>query len=259
VLRFGRLARRIDEPGLHFLVDDPAPWTRTVRVSRRLRASLLRDLEVHDVAGTELGVDVFVEYRVTDPVLATFAIENLSDALEKLVAHSVITVLGARRCTEILRDAGALGDAIQAETTAEAAAWGVTVSRVLFQQIRPSQMAGEQLLAEVAARLEKVKARIEEEGRQAVALLHARTAAEVAGQIAEARGQYPRAVGRAYAAMRAAPSVYAEFRALHDLVLLRPGHTVAFLGFEPGEIRASEAPMFDVTPLTGPAREGTAS
>ncbi len=250
VLRFGRLARRVDEPGLHVLIDGFAPWTRTLRVSRRIQATLLRDIEVHDVGGTELGVDVFVEFQVVDPVKATFAIENLSESVIKLVSHAVITVLGARTFDEILRDSGSLSEGVQAEIRSEAAAWGVEVRKVLLQQMRPSSMATEQILAEVAARLEKMKARIEEEGRQAVALLHARTAAEIAVRIAKARGQYPRAIGKAYAAMREGVTVDREYRELHDLVLLRPAHTVAFVGFEPGELRASDAAMFDLTAAT---------
>lgn len=249
VLRFGKLANRVDDPGLHFLVDHGLPWVRTVRVSRRLQSLLLRDIEVHDVGGTELGVDVFVEYRITDPVKATFAIDDLTRALENVVSHGVITVLGVRQVGEILRDSGGLGDAIRRELEPETAPWGVVVHRVLLRQIRPSLMANEQFLGEIAAKLEKVKARIEEEGRQAVALLHARTSAEVAVRVAQARGQYPRAVGTAYAAIRSDREVYEAYRELHELVLLRPGHTIAFRGFEPGEIKAQEAAFLDAPAL----------
>lgn len=199
---------------------------------------------------------MFVEFQITDPVRASFAIENLPEAMAKLVSHSVITALGARRFTEIVRDDGALDAGVRAEVAGEAGRWGVAVRKVLLQQVRPSARATEQLLAEAAARLEKMKARIEEEGRQAVALLHATTAAEVAARVAEARGQYPRAVGEAYASMREGLAVAKEYRELHDLVLLRPGHTVAFLGFEPGEIRAVEAPMLEVTALGATTEKG---
>lgn len=249
VLRFGKLVRRIDEPGLHFFLDNNTPWFKAVKVSRRLKATLLRDIEVHDVAGTELSVDVFVEYRVVDPVKATFAVADHAGALEKLVSHAVITELGARTFVDILRDAGELSNAVKSDTNAEAASWGIELSQILLRQVRPSPMAIEQVLGEIAARLEKVKARVEEEGRQAVALLHATTAKEVASRVSEARAQYSQAVGRAYAAMRDGVSVHEEYRQLHDLILLRPAHTVAFLGFEPGELRAADATMFDMNAL----------
>jgi len=47
----------------------------------------------------------------------------------------------------------------------------------------------------VAARLERAKARVEEEGRLNVAMLDAETAAKVAKLIADAKSQYPLALG----------------------------------------------------------------
>ncbi|MEQ1571829.1 MAG: SPFH domain-containing protein [Myxococcota bacterium] len=245
VLRFGKLAQRIDAPGLAIVWDAWAPWAEVRRVSRRIQSALIHDLEVHDIGGSEARTDVFVEYRVVDPVRATFAIQDLHRAVENVVSHTALGVLGTQPLSALIRDDGELGDLIRAECTAETSAWGVEVLDVLFRQIRPSSIATEQLLGEVAARLEKTKARIEEEGRQAVALLHARTAADTATLVGRARGQYSLGVGRAYREMRSNPAVHAAYRELNDLVLLRPQRTVTFRGFDKHEVRAVDAAMFE--------------
>ncbi len=251
VLRFGRLARRVDAPGVHFVWDRSLPWVRVVKVSRRMQGLMVRDVEVHDVAGTELGADVFVEHRVADPVAATFAIEDLPRALENLVSHALIAVCGGQSLEALLRDNGPLADTVRADVAAEAQRWGVEVTRVMFRQLRPSPIAMEQLLGSIAARLDKAKARVEEEGRQAAHLHHARTQADVARLVGDARGQYAKHVGEAYAQLRTDPEVFAAFQALHELVLLHPGQTVAFRGFGQGELKPTDAAMFAPGGLMG--------
>lgn len=49
----------------------------------------------------------------------------------------------------------------------------------------------EQMLRSVAAKLERWKAEVEEEGRQRVAMIEAETSVEVATLLAEARARHP--------------------------------------------------------------------
>ena len=100
-----------------------------------------------------------------------------------------------------------------------------------------------QVFASVAARLELAKANIEEDGRQRIALLDANTAAKIAHLIADAKGQYPAAVGRALRKLQDDPEVLAAYEALYEISLVRPHRTVVFSGFENGELRPIDAAM----------------
>ena len=116
-----------------------------------------------------------------------------------------------------------------------------------------------QVFASVAARLELAKAHIEEEGRQSVSLLEAQTAAKVAGLVADAKGQYPAAVGRALDGLAKNPPVLSAYETLYALSLVRPHRTVVFSGFEPGEVRTMDAAMVAPGPgdtLSLPVAEG---
>ncbi|MGH8474574.1 MAG: SPFH domain-containing protein [Methylococcales bacterium] len=254
VLRFGRLASRFDEPGLCFIWDKAFPWTRLIRVSRRLDYEFLSDLDIHDAGGTSVIVDVLVEYRITDPVKASFNVENLPRSLANAASHSVIAFLGSLQLKEIIRDCGQLSEKVRTELKDEADSWGIEIEKIILCDMKPSGLAMEQLLTEIAARLERAKARIEEEGRQEIALIEARTTEQIAERTALAKGCYLQEIGKGYAELRKSPEVYKAFCQLHELVLLRPGQTVAFRGFSAEGLRPAEAIFFET-----PAAQTTAS
>jgi hypothetical protein len=95
----------------------------------------------------------------------------------------------------------------------------------------------------VAARLERARAVILEQGRLDAAQLEADTARKVAVLVAQARSQYPLAVGRALERLKRVPAVFAAYNALYALSQVRGSRTVAFRGFSGGEVRALEAAM----------------
>ena len=95
----------------------------------------------------------------------------------------------------------------------------------------------------VAARLERAKADVEEEGRLRIQLLEAKTSAQVAALVSEAKTQYSLAIGRAYEKLSQNAVVYKSYRELYNLSLVRPHRTVSFSGFSEGEVRAMDAAM----------------
>ena len=59
----------------------------------------------------------------------------------------------------------------------------------------------------------------------------------------EAKGQYPAAVGRAFAVLGKHPRVLQAYNELYALSQVRPHRTVAFHGFKDDELRAMDAAM----------------
>lgn len=130
----------------------------------------------------------------------------------------------------------------------ETARWGIKVELAFIKNISLLPEVNQQLFHAVAARLERAKADLEEHGRQRVAMLQAETSARIAELVGESKGQYPAAVGRAYAALKKKPAVFAAYKELYDLSMVRPQQTVVFKDFEPGEMRALEAAMLQPPP-----------
>ena len=62
---------------------------------------------------------------------------------------------------------------------------------------------------------------------------------------ANAKAQYPVAIGAALAEIAATPAVLHAYEALHELAELRPHRTVRFHGFADNELRAVDAAMLE--------------
>lgn len=250
VTRHGRHAATFSRPGWYWLIDRLMPWVGTHRVSLRRAFREIPNIFIHDAKGTGIVLDVFVELRVVDPVKATFSVADWPHLLDNLVAHAMIAALGNRSFNEILCFRSELSKLIEDEIRHETERWGIQIDLVVLRSVSVSPAIAGQFVASVAAKLERAKAHIEEDGRQTVALLEANTSAKIATLIAEARGHYPLAVGRSYERLSARPEVFEAYRDLYELSLLQPHRTVAFQGFASGEIRAMDAAMATATSET---------
>ncbi len=261
VTRFGRLVRRLARPGLHWLPERVMPWVRTHTVSLRKDFRDFKDVHVNDARGTTVVVDLWLEVRIADPVKALFHVADWDRSLQNLVSHAATSILGNREFKQILCDRTELGEVLRHDIAAETARWGLSVEQVYIRNVKLLPEVSRQIFEAAAARLERARADIEEAGRLAVAQLDADTSVRVATLVADAKAQYPLAVGRALDAMRADPAVLEAYTALYDLSLVRPHRTIAFRGFEGEALRAVDAAMLAppdphphapaVTPLQG--------
>ena len=247
VTKFGEFVRTYNKPGLYFLPTKLMPWVKHTRVSLRRDFRRFGDLHVNDALGTTVIVDLWVEFRVADPAKAIFSVADWDPSLQSLVSHAATAILGSREFREILCDRTELGTLLQNDIGHETAAWGIAIEFVFIRNVSVLPEVSRQMFETIAARLERAKAHVDELGRLSVAQLEADTAMRIADLVAEAKGQYPAAVGRALADVKVKPAVFAAYNELYDLSLVRPHRTVTFRGFEDGEIRAAEAAMI-VTP-----------
>jgi len=244
VTRFGRLAATLDKPGWHFVPDRALPWVDLKRVSLRREFKNIQTVYVNDHNGTTVLVDLFLEYRIVDAARASFGVVDWERGLTNVVSHAALSVLGNRKFEEILGERGTLADALRRDTSEEIERWGIRIERVLLRNVSLLPEVSHQIVRSVAARLERWKADIEEDGRQRVALLGARTSAEIATLVAEARAAYPLALSRAFKRLKQKPRVCAAYNELYELSLLHPQRTLAFVGFKDGELRPADAAMF---------------
>jgi len=254
VTRFGKLVERLVRPGLHFMPARLAPWVRTHHVSLRRDYRHFQNVHVNDSRGTTVIVDLWLEVRVVDPERALFHVADWNGSLHNLVSHAATSILGNREFKEILCDRTELSTILRRDVGAETERWGVKVEQVYLRNVSLLPDVSRQIFETVAARLERAKADIEEAGRLSVAELEAQTSVRVASLVADAKGQYPMAVGRAFEELERTPEVFDAYNQLYELSLLRPHRTVAFRGFDGPELRAADAAM-----MTSPQGEGASS
>jgi regulator of protease activity HflC (stomatin/prohibitin superfamily) len=243
ITRFGKLVDIFQTPGLHVLASKLMPWTEHTRVSLRRDFRHFKNVHVNDARGTTVIVDLWVEFRVADPAKAIFSVSDWDHALQNLVSHAATSILGSREFREILCDRTELGELLQKDIAADTDAWGIAIELVFIRNVSLLPEVSRQMFETIAARLERAKADVEENGRLDVAQLEADTAMRVAALVAEAKGQYPAAVGRALGEIKGRSRLFTAYNELYELSLVRPHRTVAFRGFHDGEIRAADAAM----------------
>jgi regulator of protease activity HflC (stomatin/prohibitin superfamily) len=251
VLQFGKLVRTFREPGLHFFPGRFLPWTEVRPVSLQKDFRHIENVHVNDARGTTMLVDLWLEFRILDPERALFGVEDWEGSMRNLVSHAATSILGKREFMDILRNRDELSKVLQREVDAETDRWGIDVAFVFLRNISLLPDVSRQLFESVSARLERARAHIEEDGRIRVAKLEAETQAQVAAWVAEAKGQYPLAVGRALAHLKKRPPVFRAYTALYDLSQVRPHRTISFRGFGEREIRAVDAAMLQIGPAGG--------
>ena len=250
--RFGKLTQTLRSPGLHGCPSRILPWIKVHHVSLRRDFRAFDEIHINDARGTTVIIDLWLEFRISDPARALFDVADWDASLQNLVSHAALSILGNRDFAQILCDRSELGDLLQSDVHAETARWGIQVDQVLIRNVRLLPDVSRRMLETISARLELAKAQIEEEGRQVASLLEAETSAKVASLVADAKGQYPAAVGRALEALGREPAVLHAYQELYALSQVRPHRTVAFSGFGDDGPRAIEAAM---VPLVGVSPE----
>jgi regulator of protease activity HflC (stomatin/prohibitin superfamily) len=241
---FGRFTEKLSRPGLHVLPLKLFPWVEVTHVSKARDFRSYKGIHVNDSRGTTMLVDLWVELHIVDSVKSQFAVTNWDEALESVVAHAAISILGKSDFQQVLQDRQELGERLRADIAREAERWGLVIDSAFIQQIELLPEVAGQLSTAIAARLERATAEIEATGRLEVAQLEADTAKEVASLVAEARAQYPLQVGAALAEVKKTPAVLEAYLELYELSQLRPQRTVAFRGFDGAQaLRSAEAAM----------------
>lgn len=243
ITRFGKLDCTLAAPGWHWLPSRLLPWVGVRKVSLRRDSRTLERIHINDARGTSVMLDLWMEVQIVDPAKAIFAVVDWDKQLHDLVIHATGALLGNREFSDILSDRIELGKQLRSELAHETERWGIAIEQLHLQQVTLLPEVSRQMLDSIAARLERAKADVQEEGRQRVALLEAETSRNVAQLVAQAKAQYPLAVGRALARLQTQPEVLEAYTQLYGLAQLRPHRTVAFSGFAPGELRATDAAM----------------
>lgn len=243
ITKFGVVTRVIDEPGFHWLFDKILPWVRVVSVSKQMDFREYRGISVNDSRGTTIIVDLWAEFKITDPRKALFQVENWEESFQSLLFHSATSILGTREFKDILANRTELGNLIREDICDETARWGVDIDMVYVSKLSLLPEVSSQMYQAVSAQLSQAKMWIEENGRIRVAMLQAGTEAEVASLVAEAKAQYPLAVSKAYQEVGGEPEVLNAYKELHRLSLIHPQRAIAFRGFGAKEITALDAAM----------------
>ncbi len=202
---FGRVIGVIDEPGLRFPILEFGPQALLIPlfgkrhvVSTALRQHYLRGLMVNSEEGTPMGVGIWYEMQVTDPVAYLFVNANPEGSLEANVASSTISTLSNLEMEKMLEDRHSLSRTVRAAVSPLSEKWGYRLGSVYIRKVffTDEQMV-RNITDKVVKRLVQVTSAMKQDGENRVGLIRSETAFKVSQRMAEAKAMRPAIVGRA--------------------------------------------------------------
>jgi regulator of protease activity HflC (stomatin/prohibitin superfamily) len=202
---FGKVIGTIDEPGLRFPIAVfgvralliPFFGKRNV-VSTALRQHYLRGQMVNSEEGTPMGVGIWYEMQVNDPVAYLFVNTNPEGSLQANVASSTISTLSNLEMDKMLEDRHSLSRTVRQTVSPLSEKWGYRLGSVYIRKVffTDVQMV-HNITEKVVKRLVQVTSAMKQDGENRVGLIRSETANKVSQKMAEAAATRPAVVGSA--------------------------------------------------------------
>jgi len=142
-----------------------------------------------------ISINAIIYFQIIDPKSATYEIQNLSDAIEKLTQTTLRNLVGQLELQETLVSRDKINQELRAILDEATNKWGVKVNRVELQDITPPIDIQQSMDKQMKAERDKRAAILEAEGQKQAAILKAE--GDKLSQINRAEGDKQSAILRA--------------------------------------------------------------
>jgi len=223
VERFGQYRTTL-KPGLHWLwpvIDSPRRinWRYLDAKNNNAKASVVSiksdhiDMREHVIDfghqhvithdTVSIDMDALVYFRVTDPRLAVFGVQNLPDAVELLTQATLRNIVATMTLDDTFSSRELINSRLLSKIQVDAERWGVTITRVEVFGIDPPHDIKQSMESQIKAERERRSMVLHADGERKSAVIRSR--GEAARTILQAEGQrsaeLTRAAGKAEAKM----------------------------------------------------------
>jgi len=169
VLRLGRYRATVDS-GLTFLV----PMIESlIKVDMRERVINVEPQKVITKDNVSVTVDAVIYYRISDPVKATFEVQNFGYAATTLAQTNLRNLIGDKSLDETLTARDTINANLRNVLDEATNTWGVKVTRVEVQKIDPPADITEAMSRQMKAERDKRANILEAEGVKQSQILQA--------------------------------------------------------------------------------------
>ncbi len=212
---FGRVIGIIAEPGLHilpfklglsaFLVK----WLGSCRIlDMRLDQQYLRSNPVNSEEGAPMGVGIWYEMYISEPVSYLFKNADPRGSLAANVSNAVVRSLSNMPLDKMLVNRHAMSRAVREEVSPRSHEWGYKLGSVYIRKVhfRDAGMTN-QIQEKVVNRLRQVTASIRQDGANQVNIIASTADRQAAIEFGKAGAVRPMIVGKAMQDIAADPEV----------------------------------------------------
>lgn len=202
---FGHVELIIDEPGLHFLWPQLG-WKAMVIhffgsvevIDLRLDQEYLRSQPVNSEEGAPMGIGIWYEMFICDPVAFLFKNSDPRGSLRANVSNAVVRCLSNLKLANMLENRHAMSKSVREEVSAKSQEWGYKLGSIYVRKVhfRDVEMI-RQIEGKVVNRLRQVTAAITQDGSNQVNVITSAAERQAAVEFARAAAMRPAIVGAA--------------------------------------------------------------
>lgn len=233
---FGKVVLVVDRPGFHFLLPK-LTWRapiinflgRVYTLDMRMDQTYLRSQPVNSEEGAPMGVGVWYENYIADPVSYLFRNSDPRGSLAANVSNATVRCLSNLPLSQLLQERHLLSQSVQVEVTPKSHEWGYHLGSVYIRKVhfRDENMIRE-IESKVVNRLRQVTASIKQDGDNQVHVITNTAQRTAATEFGKAGAIRPQIVGKALSEIAKDPDVA---NALFDILeaqklLENPGELV---------------------------------
>jgi regulator of protease activity HflC (stomatin/prohibitin superfamily) len=220
---FGKVIGVLDEPGLHFLWSRLGWQALIVRflgrvetVDLRLYQEYLRSQAVNSEEGAPMGIGVWYEMIVSDPVAYLFKNADPRGSLAANVSNATVRCLSNLKLGDMLVNRHFMSQTVREEVSPKSQEWGYRLGSIYIRKVhfRDAGMI-RQIEEKVVNRLRQVTSAIKQDGANQVNIITSTAERQAAVEFAKAAAMRPRIVGSALREISEDPEIS---RALFDVL-----------------------------------------
>lgn len=202
---FGKVVGVLQEPGLQLLWLKLGPSALIVNwfgkrhvLDMRLDQQYLRSLPVNSEEGAPMGIGVWYEMFISDPVAYLFKNTDPRGSLSANVSSATVRTLSNMRLDDMLATRHVMSRAVRAEVSPKSHEWGYKLGSVYIRKVhfRDHTMI-KQIEEKVVNRLRQVTSAIRQDGANRVSVITSSAERRAAVEFARANAMRPEIVGAA--------------------------------------------------------------
>ena len=200
---FGQVLARIEEPGLYFLWPLMGwralivNWLGTCYVlDMRLDQVYLRSAPVNSEEGAPMGIGIWYEMYISDPVAYLFKNTDPRGSLSANVGNSTVRCLSNLPLSEMMVNRHGMSRTVRDEVSPKSHEWGYRLGSVYIRKVhfRDLEMI-RQIESKVVNRLRQVTSAIKQDGANQVSIITSTADRKAAIEFAKAAAIRPQLVG----------------------------------------------------------------
>lgn len=202
---FGSVLGVLREPGLQILPARLGPsafivnfFGKCVVLDMRLDQRYLRSQPVNSEEGAPMGIGVWYEMGISDPVAYLFKNADPQGSLAANVSNAVVRALSNLPLGEMLENRHSMSQAVRGEVSPKSSEWGYRLGSVYIRKVhfRDAGMT-RQIEAKVVNRLRQVTSAIKQDGANQVSIITSTADRQAAIAFAKAQAIRPQILGQA--------------------------------------------------------------